>query len=442
MDGKVQVQEVLQLGRQNDLVRESAIERPAVGREARAAPGGWSLDVRGWAVGGPAPVAQVELSAHGVVIRRVRCDAARPALATERPDLPGAGSSGFYATISALDLPRRFELRLDALLADGGRSTIGVIRGSRAALRTPFTPRMQPLMVTGPGRTGSTIFMQMLAAHPGIAVHPPFEGEPRIMTYWIDVARALARPQSWMRQITPVGPPTVDWWLGHADNAPRRLRSRPLQAWLAEQAVEELAAFAQSRIEATYACLEAAEGKTGAGYFAEKVVNGIVSDVVWELYPGTREVVLVRDPRDVLTSFLAFRKLGKRPMPEDPVRWVEEKFAGRILIVLESMRRHGEHTHLVRYEDLMARPRETLAGVLEYLGLGSQDETIGSMLETAGQQVPGMKEHRTTPDPAVSIGRWRRDLPPELVEACEQAVGPALEAWGYTWESPERSATS
>ena len=445
MSPKVEVLEVVPLGGSEALVRESGIDRPSIERGIGVARDDWSVDVRGFAVGATAPVAHVELSVAGRPVRRVPCNAARPALAAERPDLPGAGSSGFFATLSALDLPREFELQVDALLPDGERAGIAVIRGRRAALTTSFSPRMQPVMLTGPGRAGSTIFMQMLAGHPAVAVHPPFDEEPRVATYWIDVMRTLARPQSWLRQISPAGRLDGEWWVGHSELVPRRLRSESLQDWFAGQAVDELAAFAQARIEAVYARIEAEEGKTGATFFAEKFRNDLVPDLMWELYPGAREVVLVRDPRDVLISVLASRhKRGVRPAPADPTRWVGEEFTGRIMSVLESWRRRQDRTHLVRYEDLMLRPQETLADVVRYVGLEGDGDAVTPMIESAGRRLPGMEQHRTTADAKSSIGRWRRDLSAELVEACEQAVGPAMEAWGYASEhvsSPRSPAT-
>jgi hypothetical protein len=79
----------------------------------------------------------------------------------------------------------------------------------------------------------------------------------------------------------------------------------------------------------------------------------------------------------------------------------------------------------------MTRPHETLTKVVAYAGLGTAAGEVDPMIEAAGRWLPGMDEHRTTPDPAASIGRWRRDLAPALVAACERAAGPALEAWGY-----------
>jgi hypothetical protein len=285
--------------------------------------------------------------------------------------------------------------------------------------------------------------MQMLAGHSGIAVHPPFDEEPRVATYWVEVLRALVRPQSWMRQIAPTGPLNGEWWLGNQEPVPRRLRSQPLQEWLADEAVEELAAFAQSRIEAVYRHIETDQGKSGATHFAEKVRNDFVPDLVWEMYPEAREVVLVRDPRDVLTSILAAaRKRGTQPVPDDPHSWVDGQFTGRILAVLESWRRRAGRAHLVRYEDLMMHPRETLAAVTGYVGITGDDAAVDGMLAAAGRRLPGMDEHRTSADVESSIGRWRRDLAPELVEACEQSVGAALQAWGYAPEETGRKVRS
>ena len=291
---------------------------------------------------------------------------------------------------------------------------------------------MQPLIVTGPGRSGSTIFMQMLGGHPDILTWPPFEQEPRVMTYWIEVLRNLARPDSFMRQVAPGGDLNGDWWLGRRDPRPRSIGDEQLQAWLAQEGVEDIAAFAQARVERLYAQLAAREGREHVSRFAEKLRNDIVSDLAWELYRGVREVVLVRDPRDVLCSVLAANvKRGDRPPPDDPLRWIGEEFEGRITAVAESWKRRRDRAHLVRYEDLMRAPAQTLAGVLDYAGLDSGETAVGQMLAAAESSVTGMTEHRTTPDPQASIGRYARDLEPALLEECERRLGDAIELFGY-----------
>ena len=103
----------------------------------------------------------------------------------------------------------------------------------------------------------------------------------------------------------------------------------------------------------------------GAGPLAPGVY-AMYSVVLRGLGADVREVVLVRDPRDVLTSILAtIRKRGVQPPPEDPLRWIDADFTARIVGVLESWRRRRDSSLLVRYEDLMMAPRETLAAMLE-----------------------------------------------------------------------------
>ena len=51
-----------------------------------------------------------------------------------------------------------------------------------------------------------------------------------------------------------------------------------------------------------------------------------------------------------------------------------------------------------------------------------------------------MEAHRTTPDAEASVGRWQRDLDPDLQRLCESAFGPALETFGYLVMAPSSSA--
>ncbi len=432
MEGKVQVLERVEPGAVPGLAHH-AIDRPAAGWSGA----GWTLDVRGSAVGEGSPVASVEFHVEGRVIHIAPCDVPRPVLAGERPDLAGAAASGFYATLSALDLPTGFDLHLRALRADGVRIHFGTLRGTRAAIESGFEPSLQPLIVSGPGRSGSTIFMQMLAGHPGIVAWPPFDEEPRVLTYWIEVLRTLARPESFLRQVAPAGDLNFDWWLGRRDPRPRALSDADVQGWLGGAAVAELAAFAQARVEALYGRVGDGDRK-GARYFAEKLRNDPVSDLAWELYPAAREVVLVRDPRDVLVSVLAtISKRGERPPPADTAAWIEEQFRPRIAAVVESWTRRRDRALLVRYEDLMTDPQATLAGVLSYLDLDTAGAAVEAMLASAGEALPGMDRHRTTATAAASIGRWREDLEPALAERCEAVLGDAIAALGYASASAQ-----
>ena len=71
---------------------------------------------------------------------------------------------------------------------------VATISGQRRPLETGYAPRLQPLLVTSLGRTGTTLLMRMLAAHPGVVVYarPPYEA--RGGKYWLHVLKTLAAP--------------------------------------------------------------------------------------------------------------------------------------------------------------------------------------------------------------------------------------------------------
>ena len=52
----------------------------------------------------------------------------------------------------------------------------------------------------------------------------------------------------------------------------------------------------------------------------------------------------------------------------------------------------------------------------------------------SSRAAPETEWHRTTADPAASIGRWRRDLTAEARQACEQALASELQIFGYATE--------
>jgi hypothetical protein len=392
----------------------------------------WDFEVRGYVLGGELAAVAVELVQNGMCIRHAPLGAERDDVATRHPEVAAAKTSGFHNRISALALGREFDVEVKAVLSDESRVPIGAIRGRRAPLRTGYEADLQPLILTTGARTGSTVMMRLLAAHPGIAAYPPFQHEPRVASYWGQVLRVLADPASYLRQISPLGTLNDDWWLGRRHPQPNRIRNRALQDWLGSDGVEALAAFCQSRIDSAYGRIAAEYDRPDAVYFAEKYRPDEIPALMWELYPGAREVFLIRDFRDMVSSIIAVnRKRAVQELRAGPVGYVQNSVRGTVDLLLRAWRQRSDRAHLVRYEDLMRQPGETLEALLVYLGLDSTGEAIEAMRASVAETIPEMDVHRTTPTPESSIGRWREDLTPELKEVCHEALGPALEAFGY-----------
>jgi hypothetical protein len=275
--------------------------------------------------------------------------------------------------------------------------------------------------------------MRMLEAHPEMLVYRPYRYEQQVASYWLDVLLTLSDPSSYIRQIAPAGNLEDPlWWLG-SKRPPPRLRDSALERWLGSDALAQLARVSQERIAAVYDQIAAGAGKPGARYFAEK--HSLRTAALGsELYPGAREVFLVRDLRDMVASIMDFNRrrgvegFGRAAAASD-TDWIHG-LAGWSTSLVRAWGRRSERAHLVRYEDLVVRPAETLAALLRYAGVDDSPAQVEAMLAASATEMPELARHRTRRADE-SVGRWRADLPEELQRACGQAFGAALEAFGY-----------
>jgi hypothetical protein len=147
-------------------------------------------------------------------------------------------------------------------------------------------------------------------------------------------------------------------------------------------------------------------------------------------------VILVRDFRDRLSSVFAWNeKRGDHGFGHEAEMSKAEYLAERVKADAEGLlgrwRRKGDAAHLVRYEDLILAPGETLAGILGFLEVDAGAEAVAATLELANRPSEMLDTHRTVSDPAQTIGRWRRDLPPELAAECNEVLAPVLAEFGY-----------
>jgi hypothetical protein len=405
------------------------LDTPAPGDESSF----YGFDLRGWAIGRKSR-ARVMIARHAAGdLRQVPIDIARPDVAEKHPELEGAHSSGFFLPVGALRLDPEFEIEFGVALEDGTRAPLGRITGRRARLATSFESSIEPIALTALGRTGSTAVIRLLASHPEIVAYRPFEYEPRVVTYWLDVVQDLSEPAAFRRQIAPQGPLDEGWWIGTQPPFPRRLVDNEIQSLLGHENIDELALFCQRRIERFYSRVADMEGHTDVTRFVEKL-GPRPGALLRELYPGAREVVLVRDFRDMVASIFAFnRKRGfagfGRNRAESDVEYVTTQVADSIEKLAEAWRTRSKSAHLLRYEDLVLRPTETVVRLLAYLDLEASPRTVEAMLGSL--EAPESEVHRTVTSPEHSIGRWRQDLSAELQEVCALTFGPALREFGY-----------
>jgi hypothetical protein len=198
--------------------------------------------------------------------------------------------------------------------------------------------------------------------------------------------------------------------------------------------VLSLAAYCQERIESLYAKI-GAEAGLAPRYFAEKAPPDRIMATVRELYPRSRELILVRDWRDVFCSMRSYSSMRGIELFGRSDQGTDAEHVTFLRARIEEFMRHLEanrdRSHVVRYEDLVLDPSATIEGVLEYLGLERGSDVVSAMREPVLDSGPEGETHRTTVSGDRSIGRWREDLSAELRATCHEELGPLLAQFGY-----------
>ncbi len=403
------------------------------GPKPGASSASYGFELIGWALPEGKPVTRVEVLQEGRTIAEGETGERREDIAAAFPAIAHAGECGFRLPVSALDLRQSFQLSVLARGDDSSGAPIAELQGERATLPAAGGDLIQPLMVNTIGRSGSTWLVWLLSCLPEAVAFSPWARDARAGTYWTSALQALARPQSYLAQLVPGPLEQRDWWLDRPDLRLGVGGDPELERWLGSEAVESLARLCQERIDAFYARVAGDGGRPR--YFVEKYLPyQLTPDLLSEMYPGAREVILVRDFRDMLCSIIAFNRkrgweaFGRADAASD-AEYVQTTVANSARRLLRRLRERGEAAHLVRYEDLIREPAGTLAETMRFLGLDAGEEAVAATLERA--EAESLEEHRTTDKVSASIGRWKRDLSPELAEVCAEVLDPVLTEFGY-----------
>lgn len=378
--------------------------------------------VKGWAADFSRPAATVEVSVliDGLLHATFPAAMPRPDLARE-PERFGDGRHGFAYTFAA-PLSSDQEHRVRVIARESGTL---LAEGQALLASEQDVPALRAILITAPGRSGTTQMMHRLSQAPEICAAPNAPFETRMLAYYAAAYRVLTAPGDLLRSTHPDRLEGDGYFFGanpfsneaYADNFAVR---DDFNAFFSGAVPETFLRAIRRLILTYYAMLANGQGKYGVRCFAEKNNNfdPHVRHFARLAFSQVREIVLVRDPRDLLASQLAYFR-GRETEPA----FAEASVACTTLLAIQRQQRRD--TLFVRYEDMIFRPAETFRRVGDFVGASLPEQG-----DAAGEAAV-FKGHATSDTPARSVGRWRRDLDPALAARCNAAWGDFLALFHY-----------
>lgn len=302
------------------------------------------------------------------------------------------------------------------------------------------------LLIAGMFRSGTTLLANLLSDHPeGLVVSDPF-------VYFFKHYRNLHMQKLGLAD-WDANEPTPDYFGGARRELFDSLQAADLQETISSETLQHLMTDIRDWKSVQHPELCARLNEIKAGTYAE--AYQALMDLAVELYgddqvalagtkvswceeflpamarafPDMKFVLPVRDLRGIVASQNSQRGIGEgcRPLLFYVRHWrksvaLAEYYSERHPLLKERVTR-------VRYEDLVSAPDETMAPIMEHLGLRPCSLSVAA--DGAGRTHNSSFDHDAQGVFTGSTARWRSILGADEVAAIEAFAGPELSLLGY-----------
>ncbi len=292
-----------------------------------------------------------------------------------------------------------------------------------------YNEKLSPIKLLSLGRTGTTLFMNMLSAHPKIGVNNHFN-ESNISSYYLNSIKHMY--------------PTIQ--KNHYGEGKANLKNIETiengefmefpfitnDNWYSDIYPKKLVSFVKSTIDDYYLNID-----PGMQYFIEKdVVHDPTLTLMDKLYVNSKYIFLVRDFRDMYASILNFNnKRGFRAFgmenyekDEDYIVSLGNYCNNSFITAYEAIK---DKAILIKYEDLVINKRASLKTIFDYLEIDSSSSILDEVIDKTSGKSSTEQKHMTTADVSQSIGRYKESLDSNTIKLLNKSFDRSLKYFGY-----------
>lgn len=344
----------------------------------------------------------------------------RGELPGSQPQTPPAPANAPHQTLKELQQVRR---KLREREKELGQLRAEHERVNRSNVSPGGIAPENMIWLFGSGRTGSSWLSAMMGDIEGqFRWNEPYAGEIFGTSYYLRAGDRMRGRR--------------DYALGDVE---KEARIRSIRSFIVEGAT---ARFPQAAGEGRYVVVKEPNGSLGA-------------PLLMEALPESRLVLLVRDPRDVVSSAMAAQKKGSwgnqwradgtaaSLADTDPDEFVRQWSNGLMLTLgkaREAYEAHRGFKTLVRYEDLREHTLETMKRLYSSLGVPVDAGALARVVEKhSWENVPEKKKGPDKPQRKATPGGWREDLSAGQARFVEEIAASVLDEFYPGWERSEKS---
>ncbi len=362
------------------------------------------------------------------------CDLKLEILTDQEAILDGFNRYLFSGHICLIGLEKKILILLRAVAVDERRFDLKTFDVVREKVQLQHKPQFAPITVNGMPRSGTTWLMHMLSCHPMILAHEEYPYERRFAIYWMHLFDVLSKPD--LSKIDDKKNWAFQWGNDTVLRHPYFPWLKEYRDWFGGCYPELLATFCVGSIDSLYQDMQQKQEKESATCFVEKFPDA-THGVFAELYEEYKSIILIRDFRSTYCSITSFnKKRNQQDFNRDKFESEEKYFMhlGKVvtkLVELADAKENSRKCYFLKYEDLVQRPKETLALLFRWLCVGSEKQTIERIMSTP---MPGQKKfkfHMTSQSQGQSLERWRTDLPVGFNEYATDQYKNFFERFGY-----------